>query len=184
MRDLLINDKNVVLMSKINNVDYNVKRLLNNNNLTQSQSIKFGKVFEGFIKDIVKTQGGELINEEYVDVYEIGTKTNKGKKDLDICFIKGDTIYYFESKMNLNLDSEKSKVTDEKISQITNYLVKQNKGMNVVSGLITSWYEREEGMSIKTKTNLFFMKDFLQIVGVDMGKNEYYEMMSDFGKLI
>jgi hypothetical protein len=28
------------------------------------------------------------------------------------------------------------------------------------------------------------MKDFLQIVGVDMGKNEYYEMMSDFGKLI
>ncbi len=36
-----------------------------------------------------------------------------------ICFIKDNTIFYFETKINLNLDSEKLKVTDDKISIIT-----------------------------------------------------------------
>ena len=105
-------------MSVKDNTDFNVKRLLNNNKLNQSQSIRFGKIFEKFIKDLIKSRGYELINEGLIDVYETGSKTNKGKKDLDICFIKEETIYYFESKLNLNLDSEKSKATDNKISDI------------------------------------------------------------------
>jgi hypothetical protein len=184
MRNLLINNENLHLMTSGQGDVYNVKRLLNNNALTQSQSIKFGKIFEKFIKDLIKGQGFELINEEYVDVYGIGSKTNKGKKDLDICFIKGDTIFYFESKLNLALDSEKSKATDDKIVEITNYLVENNKDMKVVSGLITCWFEKEKNMVITPKTNLFFIQDFLELIGIEIEKEEYYNMMSDFGKLI
>lgn len=184
MRNLLINDENVKSMGVKENSDFNVKRLLNNNKLTQSQSIKFGKIFEKFLKDLIKSEGYKLIHEEYVDVYGTGTTTNKNKKDLDICFIKGDTIFYFESKLNLNLDSEKLKATDNKILQITEYLKKENKEMKVFSGLVTSWFEREEGMSITTKTNLLFMKDFLEILNIETTKEEYYGLMSDFGQMI
>jgi hypothetical protein len=184
MRDFLINKDNIKLMSTKDNTDFNVKRLLNNNKLDQSQSIRFGKIFENFIKSLIKSKGYELINEQLVDVYGTGSKTNKGKKDLDICFIKDDNIFYFESKLNLNLDSEKSKATDDKISEITDYLITENKGVSVFSGLITCWWEKEEGMSITTKTNLLFMKDFLELLDIKCIKEEYYDMMSDFGKMI
>ena len=95
-----------------------------------------------------------------------------------------NTIFYFESKLNLNLDSEKSKATDDKISDITEYLIQENKENDVFSGLITCWWEKEEGMSITTKTNLLFMKDFLQILDIKTTKEEYYNLMSDFGKMI
>jgi hypothetical protein len=184
MRDFLINEDNVKLMGVKENIDFNVKRLLNNNKLDQSQSIRFGKIFENFIKSLIKSKGYKLINEELIDVYGTGSKTNKGKKDLDICFIKDDNIFYFESKLNLNLDSEKSKATDDKISEITDYLITENKDISVFSGLITCWWEKEEGMSITTKTNLLFMKDFLELLDIKSTKEEYYTMMSDFGKMI
>jgi hypothetical protein len=184
MKDLLINEDNVKLMCVKENTDFNVKRLLNNNKLDQSQSIRFGKIFENFIKSLIKSKGYELINEQLVDVYGTGSKTNKGKKDLDICFIKDDNLFYFESKLNLNLDSEKSKATDDKISEITDYLITENKDVSVFSGLITCWWEKEEGMSITTKTNLLFMKDFLELLDIKSTKEEYYNMMSDFGKMI
>jgi hypothetical protein len=171
-------------MSVKENTDFNVKKLLNNNKLDQSQSIRFGKIFENFIKSLIKSKGYKLINEELIDVYGTGSKTNKGKKDLDICFIKDDNIFYFESKLNLNLDSEKSKATDDKISEITDYLITENKDVSVFSGLITCWWEKEEGMSITTKTNLLFMKDFLELLDIKSTKEEYYNMMSDFGKMI
>ena len=161
-----------------------MRDLLNNNKLDQSQSIRFGKIFENFIKSLIKSKGYELVNEQLVDVYGAGSKTNKGKKDLDICFVKDDNIFYFESKLNLNLDSEKSKATDDKISEITDYLITENKGVSVFSGLITCWWEKEKGMSITTKTNLLFMKDFLELLDIKYTKEEYYDMMSDFGKMI
>jgi hypothetical protein len=184
MREFLINDENVDLMKVKENSDFNVKRLLNNDKLDQSQSIRFGKLFESFIKKLIKSKGYTLINEGLLDIDKIGLKGNKGKKDLDICFIKDGNIFYFESKLNLNLDSEKSKVTDDKISKITDYLISENKDMTVFSGLITCWWEKEEGMSITTKTNLLFMKDFLELLGINETKDSYYNMMSDFGNLI
>jgi len=184
MREFLINDKNIKLMSVKKNTDFNIKKLLNNDKLDQSQSIRFGKLFEKFIKDLAKSKGYQIINEKLIDVFNTGTKTNKGKKDLDICFTKDNTIFYFESKTNLNLDSEKSKATDKKIFDITNFLIKENKDEDIYSGLITCWYEKEEGMNIKTKTNLLFMKDFFKLIGIETTKDEYYSIMSDFGQMI
>jgi len=184
MRYLLINDENIKLMSVKENTDFNVKKLLNNDILNQSQSIRFGKIFQKFIKGLITSKGYELINENLLDIYETGGTTKKGKKDLDICFIKENTIFYFESKLNLNLDSEKSKATDNKILDITNYLIDKNKDLNVFSGIITCWWEKEEGLSITTKTNLIFFKDFLEILSIESTKEEYYNLMSEFGSMI
>lgn len=184
IKNLLINDENIKSIQVKEATDFNVKKLLNNNNLDQSQSIRFGKLFEKLLKDLIKGKGYKIINEEFLDVYNTGSKTNKGKKDLDICFIKDDTIFYFESKLNLNLDSEKSKATDDKILEINDYLINENKNLKVVSSLITCWWEKEEGMVITTKTNILFMKDFLGLIGISCTKSEYYKIMFDFGKLI
>ena len=39
-------------------------------------------------------------------------------------------------------------------------------------------------MSITTKTNLLFMKDFLEILDIKTTKEDYYNLMSDFDKMI
>lgn len=41
--------------------NFNIKRLLNNNKLTQSQVIKFGTRFQEWLKEIAKKYGYELI---------------------------------------------------------------------------------------------------------------------------
>ena len=184
MNNLLINDEHIKSMSEKKNDDFNVKKLLNNFELTQSQSIRFGKVFESFVKNLVKSKNLKLINEELVDVFNTGSKTNKGKKDIDICFIKDDTIFYFECKINLKLDSEKSKVTDDKVCNITNFLINENKSSKVFSGILTGWYERENGMPTHLKTNVVFMSELFSILGIETTKEEYYKLMNDFGKLI
>lgn len=184
MREFLINEDNIKLMNVKKNNNFNVKKLLNNYNLDQSQVIRFGKIFENFIKNLIKSKNYKLINEELIDINGNGLNKNKGKKELDICFIKNDNIFYFESKLNLNLDSEKSKATDDKISKINDYLINENKNFSVFSMLITCWWEKEEGMLIKTKTKIFFMKDFLELLDIKSTKEEYYKMMSDFGKKI
>lgn len=184
MRKLLINSSNIELMSIKENTDFNVKKLLANNRLDQSQCIRFGKIFENFLKQLIKSKEYTLINEDLVDVYSTGSKTSKGKKDLDICFIKDDIIYYFESKLNLNLDSEKSKATDKKITEITDYLKEQNSEKSIFSALITCWWEKEEGMYITTKTNLLFMRDFFEILDIEVTKEEYYKLMAEFGSMI
>lgn len=184
LKDILITEQNIKSMVKNNYDDFNVKKLLNNYSLTQSQNIRFGKVFECFIKDIITNMGYELINKELIDVYQTNTKTNKNKKELDICFIKDDTVYYFECKVNLNLDSEKSKATDRKVLDITNYLINENPNKKIYSGILTCWWDKEVGMNIKTQTNLIFIKDLFELIGVKSNKDYYYKVMSDFGEFI
>ena len=168
---------------KSNVVDtYNVKKLLGNNKLTQSQSIKFGKIFETFLKNLIINKGFELMYTTPLDVNNEGLPTKKGKKELDICFKHNNAIIYQEVKTNLNLDSEKSKITDGKIINITNYLKDNNEGVSVFNGIITCWWEKEPGLSITPKTNVMFMKDFFHILGFNITKDEYYTLMREFGK--
>jgi hypothetical protein len=184
MRDFLINEKNISLMKLKDNKDFNVKRLLKNPNLSQSQSICFGTVFENFIRDLIKSKEHSIRQEKLVDINFTGTKTNKGKKDIDICFIIYPNMYYFESKLNLDLDSEKSKATDDKVSDIHNFLVNENKGINIISGVLTGWYENERGLPNKLKSKVFFMKDFFEILDIQTTKEEYYSLLEEFGRML
>lgn len=92
--------------------------------------------------------------------------------------------YIIDPKINLNLDSEKSKATDKKISDITSYLKTIHPNKKIVSGLITCWWEHEKGINVKTKTNLFYIKDFFKLMGITTTKENYYHTMKKFGELI
>lgn len=181
---MLINQSNIDIMSVKNSDDFNVKRLLNNPNLTQSQSICFGTVFENFVKNLITNKGLSLREEKLVDVRLTGTTTNKGKKDIDISFVKDGVVYYFECKLNLDLDSEKSKATDDKVGLIREFIQSENPDRNVKSGVLTGWYEMEKGLPNKLKSQVFFMKDLFSILGYEITKEEYYQMMSEFGSMI
>jgi len=44
-------------------------------------------MFQDFIKSVVIAAGGEVLSQQFADVYETGnTDTNKGLKDVDIWF--------------------------------------------------------------------------------------------------
>jgi hypothetical protein len=117
-------------------------------------------------------------------MFETENNTNKkGKKQLDVCFIKNDIIYYFECKINMNLDSEKSKQTDAKIKLITEYL-KNKYNKQVISKVITCWYNKHKGLLNKIKTNVIFMNEFFDLIDYNTDEIKYYKMMEDFGKLI
>jgi hypothetical protein len=169
--------------------EYNVKYLLGNNNISQSQSIKFGKIFESIVKDIIKESGGSIIEDNFFNIYDIEKSekghANKGCKDADILFIYKKSLYYFECKTNLNLDSEKSKQTDKKVEDFTNYFRnnKKNRFMceEVKIGILTCWFELEKDLPNKVN-NVFFMKDFFNIFNISIQKQDYYNAFRKLGE--
>ena len=123
-KKILLTEENIDYLKDEKIESWNIKKLLGIN-LTQSQSIKFGFVFQTIVKELIISAGGVIIDKRFIDIYNTGNsgKKNKGLKDVDILFSMNNIIYYFEMKTNLNLDSEKSKSTDIKVADITNWVV-------------------------------------------------------------
>ena len=181
IKSLLINEKNINLLKKRENTSWNVKRLLGTD-LDQSQSIRFGNMFQDFIKSVVIAAGGEVLSQQFADVYETGnTDTNKGLKDVDIWFKFNSKMYYFEAKTNLDLDSEKSKATDNKVEDVTNWMKKNYSDTEVVSGVLSCWFKKETELPVKVK-NVFFMDDLFNILDIEMTSDDYYTIMKELGK--
>jgi hypothetical protein len=181
LQSILINENNINTLKSTDDNSWNIKRLLGVN-LSQSQSIRFGNVFQQFIKDLVKSCGGEIIDQHFIDVYGVGSeKSNKGLKDIDIWFTYNGVMYYFEAKTNMDLDSEKSKATDNKVEDITNWIKNNNLNTEVVSGVISCWFTKEVGLPVKVK-NVLFMEDLFKILNIDIQSSDYYDLMKKFGQ--
>lgn len=180
LNSIVINEKNISQLKNVHNDSYNIKKLLGVQ-LTQSQSIKFGTIFQNIVKDIVKAAGGEVLTQQFADVYGTGSKSNKGKKDVDIWFKFRDKIYYFEAKTNLDLDSEKSKATDSKVDLISKWMSQNHPGVEVVSGVLSCWWCKEAGLPVKVKSVLF-MEDLFRILEISISSREYYDLMLNLGK--
>jgi hypothetical protein len=168
-------------MSNTKQKSFNVKTLLQNQTLTQGQCVKFGKIFECLIRDMAKLKNAKILYLENQDIYNTQSKTNKGKKDIDICFEYNDIMYYFESKINTALDSEKSKVTDKKIKDVVKFLKLNHPNKKIVSGIVTAWYEKEPKLVVTPKTKVYYMKDIFKILNILTDKQTYYQWMKDFG---
>ena len=134
-------------------------------------------------RDVITSAGGEVVNQQFADIYGTGTKSNKGKKDVDIWFKYDNKIYYFEVKTNLDLDSEKSKATDSKVDAISSWMKSNYKDCDVVSGVLSCWYTKETGLPVKVK-NVFYMSNLFKILDVQLSSDEYYSIMKDFGKMV
>ena len=186
LHDILITQKNLSsIKENKQKVNYNASLLLGKQ-LSQSQSIRVGNVFQNYVEDIVKATDAIVDKEKYHDIYGITSSQkdnkikNKNKKDLDILFSLNDILYYFECKTNLNLDSEKSKATDNKITDIVAYLKSKNPGYkNIIGGICSIWYQEVERCALKSK--IYYMKDIFDIVNMDISESEYYNAWRSFG---
>jgi len=177
MTSCLITEENINYMNnKKEKNDFNIKKLLGKDILTQSQSIKFGIIFEKVIKEILLYNNIEILNITHT------SEVIKGSKQIDICFKHNDIIYYFEIKMNLNVDSEKLKITDDKVNYIKSYISNLYPTNEIICGILTVWYEKEKGMKIKPKTQIFYMKEIFDIIGLSNTEEQYYNSLLEFGK--
>lgn len=183
---LLVNEENIKQATKEKkNNGRNLKLLFNNKNMQQHQAIKCGIILEKWIKNIISKFGLEVYPSDII-MLQLNVKSKKRKKQIDVCFRVGNTLYYFEIKSNINLDTEKSGMTDTKVRLIKNYLENNltNSRMKVVAGVLTVWYDEDPSFDYKLTSDIYYMKDFFEIIGHPMSKNEYYRITHKFGELM
>ena len=160
-----------------------IKKWLGNPALTQAEVIAFGKRYEKWLSCIVseKYEVLTLTKDLYITPEGQFTTKKKGNKDIDNLFIdhKNRIVYYHEVKCNLNLDSEKSKVTASKVRRIEEQLKGLYPGYDVrVSILNMAWEGTKKemhGVPIK------YAKDYFAMAGLD-SLAWYNEMGKDLGK--
>lgn len=187
---LLITKENIDYLNQKQKrkINYNIKRLLNNPNLTQPQLIYFGILFQKHIINLVKSLGYKtLYDENLVQLFNNENKKvkNKGKKDIDLCFVIDNIIYYFEIKTNLYLDTEKSYVSDKKMRLLSEYISSQYPEYKLEVCCLTAWYEKEKDMTIRPHYKICFMNEFYNIIGLTkISKDDHQNMLHELGEKI
>jgi hypothetical protein len=150
---------------KINvNRDKNSFSFLVDRKITQSDSIKLGTAVENILREIII---------RYTDVINIKQKNVKGVKEKDHLF-KSDPkkkIYYAEIKANLNLDTEKSVATLNKVIDNHSELEKQYPDYDIESFLVNTRYLNK----IDIPRTIF--NKYKKISDNVVGVNEYLESM-------
>jgi hypothetical protein len=124
-----------------------------------------------------------------------GVKSLKSSRDLsryghqlDLLFRYRKTIYYFEIKSNLNLDTEKSKSVVNKLRKLKRTLKKQYPKSNIVSAVLSARYSRGESIrNIKhpiRPSHVYGYSDFFDIFNVPSSPTHWKRMFKRVGKHI
>ncbi len=130
--------------------------------LTQSQNIVLGHCIEHLVSDIV------LSNPAWVS---IKLPNEKGKKETDHLYMNAEKkiIMYGEQKNNINLDTEKSKSTAEKLPIITAELRTKYPDYTVECHILAARYLRKKEeiaekliRSKYSSTSVLGLNDFLE----------------------
>lgn len=148
---------------------------LSKRKLEQSQNIMLGICMEQLFKDSIKEKS------DWEDIRP--NKVIKGSKETDHLWKNSRTkqIIYAEQKNNINLDTEKSKSTDDKVYNISINLTKEYPDYKVSSYILAARYlsnkEKIATDKIKkyTKTNILGVNEFLWLFNIVPIKdyNEY-----------
>ena len=114
-------------------------------NLSQSDCIKLGNAVEKIFYDIILYYNTKL--------KDIKTKNKKGQREKDhlLCDEHNKIIYYAEFKSNINLDTEKSKSTNEKILNNVMDLKKTYPSYIIKWGLVSCRYTNSKNIPTKLK---------------------------------
>jgi len=142
--------------------DYNSISYIIKKNLTQSQLIKFGINLEKIFVDIILEKNKNLVN--------IKPKNKKNKKEKDHLFIDefNKIIYYAEIKSNLNLDTEKSKQTIDKLKFNHKELCNEYTDYKINTYLVGSRYFTKSNIPVNIINKYIDIKDYVN------GINEYF----------
>jgi len=150
--------------------------------LTQSESIKIGYALESVIRDIIM---------KYSNFQDIKPKNSKGNKEKDHLFINHalKLVIYAECKSNLNLDTEKSKSTIDKINSIKDELGITYKEFDIKCFLINLRYyntiDIPSALCKKFKTvSILGVKEYLQEFDIDIFEDEkqYIDMINELAQ--
>lgn len=141
--------------------------------LSQSDCIKLGTGLENVMRQYIPSENKELV--------DLKDKNKKGIKEKDHLFLHPEKkiIYYAELKSNLNLDTEKSKATINKVIQINKELKEKYKGYEIKYFLVgTRYFSTQEIPRIINKKyeeireNLFGVNEYLETLGIDINFDE------------
>lgn len=175
-------DKTILKAKKTNKSTGAFSELLNFPNVSkQSISIKMGNILENSYN-------------KFIDENEIAKSIKNVEKDninhqIDIMFLYNNNLYYFESKINLNLDTEKSKATIYKIKKIEEYLTKKYSKYNIICKLLSSRYDTSSNVKHTKKQyidycDVYGYSDFFKIFGVEVTKEQWENFFNEVGELI
>jgi hypothetical protein len=149
---------------------YYIKR-----DISHSESIRLGLCLESVFRDIIIKHSGLKC------IKQINTKN---KHERDHLFKDDSSVFYAEIKSNLCLDTEKSKATDNKCSDIHQELENEFVGLNVKSFLVCLRYLRNSEVPMliqkKFKTKIFGINDYLSSLGVSIifSTEEYTDFLN------
>jgi hypothetical protein len=145
----------------------------------QSIAIKMGNVLERALQAFIRSNAKDLTAIEKDNI----------KHQLDALFSSEDgTVYYFEIKANLNLDTEKSKEVAKKVAEIEAYL-KSVYGEKVISRALSCRYNtainvKNVKRAYLNETNVFGYADFFKIFGVEVSIEEWENFFKKVGATI
>jgi hypothetical protein len=169
-------DKNKYLCTnkKVYKTDKNSLSYLINKKLVQSECIKLGIAIEKIFSDFITKQS---------NFKNIKEKNKKGSIETDHLFknLTTKTIIYAEFKGNLNLDTEKSKITCEKCLNVECLLKNKFPDYKIIICLVGCRYYTKtiipRHIAIKynklSLTNLYGINEYLNLFCIDnMFSNE------------
>lgn len=162
----IIKNNNYMKKYKCNtSKDFHSLSYIVNKKLSHSDCIKIGIAIEKILVDIVLEYNKDLEN--------IRPKNLKNKHEKDHLFFnsKNNTIYYSELKGNLNLDTEKIKMTKEKYINIVEELKKQYPDNNIKWCLLGLRYTNQNKIPSKIKNKYIGFNKYLY------GINDYFKLL-------
>ncbi len=134
----------------------------------QSFCIKLGNTIEKCFNEYIVRMGVEIISDTMLD-----------NRQADLYFEYNDDLYYFESKNNVNLDSEKSPAVSGKIFQME----KEVDIVGCLSFRAATKKELSKWASGKLVSYLYGYNDFFEIFEDKLEKNEYNEILNCIGNV-
>lgn len=161
----------------------------------QSIYIKTGNILESaynlFINEMNINKFESLIfNDKYPKLKDGKISIKNKKYQLDVLFrdVKNDTIYYLESKANINLDTEKSVSTSNKATTIIKKeLELMFPTQTIISKVLAGRVYREVDKNKEALLNndvIMGYNEFFDIFNVYMSKNYWENMWSELGDRI
>jgi len=164
--------------------------------LTQSKRIQLGNRIENAINLAIKNhpattsrKGAGTSLWMNTDTNEVSTGgTGKGQKDMDCCFTlnnEDDYVFYFEIKSNVQLDTERSKASIEKVKKITTCLEESGRYPRGVfsSHLSPLWDDTGVVISSTMKhADIMFFGQFCELMGWAITRADWIDMLQDVGK--
>jgi len=163
-----------------------IKRWLQVSTLPQPVSIVFGRLYEETMNDLIEQSVEyEVITNSSEKTYITPdcqlTNVSKGNKDVDVLFRKGNVIYYREVKCNLSLDSEKSKVTAQKVQNISSRLKILFPDCEINFAILNmDWDGKKTNMH---DVRIEYAGEFINRLGIeDMSKQNYLNIGQQLGR--